>query len=339
MGKRILKVSAIIIAALLCLVLLVLLGAHLLTPVIYNEYFTIAEKEFIIPGLSEGFVPQGFEYVDEENVYLQCGYMSDGSASRIYILPEGEENNPRYITLESSYGKPYTGHTGGITCSGNFVWLANDGEGEDNCIWVLSLEEILAAENGTAVKLAKSFKPENRAAYCFADEEYLWTGEFYRPEEYPTAETHAMTAANNTEHNAIICAYPLDSESELGITDTAPEVILSVTDHVQGFTRAEDCFILSTSYGFTSSHHLYYKDNLEDTADSTLTVNGTEVPVWFLDSQSLVADMEMPPMNEEPVVRDGKMYVLTESACKKYIFGNFIRGRHVYSYSLEALDL
>lgn len=54
MGKRILKVSAIIIAALLCLVLLVLLGAHLLTPVIYNEYFTIAEKEFIIPGLSEG---------------------------------------------------------------------------------------------------------------------------------------------------------------------------------------------------------------------------------------------------------------------------------------------
>lgn len=337
MGKRILKVAAIIIASLLCLVLLVLLGAHLLTPVIYSDYFTITQKEFLVPGLSNSYVPQGFEYVEEEKLYLQCGYMSDGSSGRIYILPEGEEDNPRYVSLETSDGTPYTGHTGGITCSGNFVWLANDGEGEDNCIWVLSLKEILAAEDGSAIRLEKSFKPENRAAYCFADENYLWTGEFYRAEDYPTEETHTMTVTDNTEHRAVICAYPLNSESELGIKGATPAVILSVTDHVQGFTRAAGCFILSTSYGFTTSHHLYYEDNLDSPADSTLTVNGTEVPVWYLDSQSLVADLEMPPMAEEPTVRDGKMYVLTESACKKYIFGNFIRGRHVYSYPLDDI--
>jgi hypothetical protein len=43
----------------------------------------------------------------------------------------------------------------------------------------------------------------------------------------------------------------------------------------------------------------------------------------------------MPPMSEEVVCRDGKVYVLFESACTKYIYGNLIRGTHVYAYEME----
>ena len=37
-------------------------------------------------------------------------------------------------------------------------------------------------------------------------------------------------------------------------------------------------------------------------------------------------------MSEEIVCKDGKVYVLFESACTKYIFGNLIRGDRVYAY-------
>jgi hypothetical protein len=66
-----------------------------------------------------------------------------------------------------------------------------------------------------------------------------------------------------------------------------------------------------------------------------MTVNGASVPVYYLDSESLTDDITLPPMSEEIFVKDGRLYVLLESACKKYIFGNLIRGRHVYSYGLE----
>jgi hypothetical protein len=336
LSKRIGKIALIVLCAILALVLLVLLLAPLVTTIIFHDFFKDAEKEFRIPGLSDGVVPQGFTYLADDELYLQCGYMADGeSASRIYIIPEADPSSARYVSLLDKNGNPYTGHTGGITSDGTLVWMANDGEGEDNCVWVMSLNELLSAKNGDEIKLETSFTSESRAAYCYVDGDVLWVGEFYRPVDYPTKDSHALTA-NGAEHHAIICAYTLDATSQTGIRSGAPRAILSVTDHVQGFARTQDGgFILSTSYGLSKSHWLFYDNVMENSADTSLNIDGTDVPVWFLDENSLLRDLECPPMSEEIVIRDDRIYYLTESACKKYIFGSFIRGRHVYSLPLD----
>ena len=49
----------------------------------------------------------------------------------------------------------------------------------------------------------------------------------------------------------------------------------------------------------------------------------------------MTRDLEFAPMSEEPLMLNGRIYVLTESASQKYIFGNFTRGRHVYSIPVE----
>ena len=49
----------------------------------FPEYGKISKAEFSIPGLKDGFVPQGFEYDENSNSYFISGYMSDESASRI----------------------------------------------------------------------------------------------------------------------------------------------------------------------------------------------------------------------------------------------------------------
>jgi len=64
-------------------------------------------------------------------------------------------------------------------------------------------------------------------------------------------------------------------------------------------------------------------------------VDGKEVPLYYLDSANLTRRVDMPPMSEEVVCRDGKVYVLFESACTKYMFGNLIRGTHVYAYAMD----
>lgn len=320
-----------------------ILAIYLCTPLIFHDFFGNARKEYRVPGLRDGLVPQGYAYVADKEIYLQCGYMADGmSASRIYVTNAKDTDDTRFLELYTSDGSPYTGHTGGITAAGGFVWLANDGEGEDNCVWVMSLDEILTAENGGKITLTVSFQSETRAACCFTDGEYLWIGEFNDGGKYVTDPSHKF-AVSGGENAALVCAYPLDAASVYGIAFTeaegqavfTPAMALSVANYVQGFTKTPDGFALSTSHGMAFSHMYLHKDVTKDDADASMTVNGAPVPVYFLDSESLINDIAFPPMSEEIFVKDGRLYVLPESACKKYLAGILVRGSHIYSYELE----
>ena len=334
MLKKIVKIALITLGAIVALLLLALLTIHLVTPLIYTEFFGNAEEAYVTPGLWDGVVPQGYTYLEEEKVYLMCGYMANGGASRIYVTPEGDESESKYVSLITKNGEAYTGHTGGITSDGKRVWLANDGDGEDNCVWVLSLDEILGAESGAQITLDIHFKPESRSAFCLVDGDYLWVGEFRDPEKYLTDESHEFDVADEANNYALICAYKIDGNTETGIASNVPEMLVSVRDLTQGFIRTDDGgFVISTSYGLSSSVMYTYENVLDEEADANLEIDGVSVPVWYLDSDSLTDTVEMPPMSEELVYKDGKIYVLFESACHKYIFGNFTRGIHVYSYT------
>lgn len=350
--KKALIIFGITLGAIIALVLVILIGVHALTPVVFNGFYFNADAEYVTPGIFDGLVPQGYAYVEEEDgdvVYLQCGYMADGvSASRIYVTKQMSGSSSYvpagYVELYNADGTPYTGHTGGITASDELVWLANDGDGDDNCVWVLSLNEIVAKAmlNEEKIVLETSFKPESRSAFCFADENYLWVGEFHDPEKYPTKDTHKFEVSGGT-NSALVCAYKLDEDSEYGIayqqvgeTDVfTPELCLSVTDQVQGFTKTPDGFALSSSYGVSPSHIRFYSDVTKDAPDAAVSVNGNDVPVYFLDADALTKDVQAAPMSEEIFVKDGKLYVLFESACQKYIFGILTHGIHIYSYNLD----
>ena len=109
---------------------------------------------------------------------------------------------------------------------------------------------------------------------------------------------------------------------------------ISTSGKVQGicFTSDEE-IVLSTSYSVSSSHLYYHRIDLSRSA--TITVCGTEVPLFYLDSATLTDTLTLPPMAEELVCKDGRVYVMCESACNKYIFGKFIRGYQVFSYSAD----
>ena len=89
--------------------------------------------------------------------------------------------------------------------------------------------------------------------------------------------------------------------------------------------------VLSTSYGVAPSKLKYY--NLNHAAHEQKTIGSLTLELYYLEGACLERDVIAPPMSEEIVYKDGRLYIMTESASNKYIFGKFMSGRYMYSYA------
>lgn len=319
-----LKIAGKILINVVLTLVLLLLVLQLGVTVRYFDFFNHSKSEFLIPGLSDNWVPQGFDYIEESNTYLMCGYMSDDTASRVYI--RDGDGNTTYTNLLYADGTPYRKHAGGICHNGLYVYLAGD-DGVD----VFALSDIL--NGGDAHKLGKIVLGHDMA-YCSFYNGYLLAGNFYHETTYETPEKHRITTPAGDANTALITVFREDFTSELGV-DPVPVAAISTPGKVQGicFTSDEQ-IVLSTSYSVASSHLYYHNIDLE--RRGTVEACGQQVPLYYLDSATLAHTATMPPMSEELLFKDGRVWVLCESACNKYIYGKFIRGYQVYSYDREV---
>ena len=100
-----------------------------------------------------------------------------------------------------------------------------------------------------------------------------------------------------------------------------------------------DKLYLSTSYGLSFSHILEYNSDslplVDDVHDFTFL--GTNIPLYAVDSSSLLNDYKLPPMSEEIVMIDSELYVMNESASTKYFFGKLIGGKWCYRTKLSDM--
>lgn len=319
-----LKMTGKVLLYIVVVVLLLLLLLRFGVTAWYFDFFNQSQSEFLIPGLSDNWVPQGFDYIGEQDTYLMCGYMSDGTASRVYVRDGAGDTY--YVNLLYSDGTPYVKHAGGICHNGEFVYIAGD-DGVD----VFQLSDILAGRE--AKKMGKIVLGYD-VAYCSFYNGYLLAGNFYHQETYETPAHHRISTPAGDSNTALITIFQADEAAEFGI-DPVPVGAISTPGKVQGicFTSDEE-IVLSTSYSIPSSHLYYHK--IDTMRLGTVEACGTTVPLIYLDSATLTDTVTMPPMAEELIYRDGRVYILFESACNKYIYGKFTRGHEVYSYAPES---
>ncbi len=297
------KILLGVIAAVLALVILFIGGLNIAKFAIYPDYYAIKTNVCKNPGLSDGFVCQSVCAYEEGSKFLVSGYMKDGvSASRIYVTDKDNKSYYVSVTLE---GNAFAGHADGITYKDDTAYLVCDG-----AIHILSLSDILNAENGDEVAIKEVIALDNNGgASVYTDGTYLYVGEFHDP-----ATKYIMNNPYETPdgtYNAIIARFTFDDL-------TKPDKIYSVRNQVQGICFTPDGkVVLSTSYGLADSY--YYVYNESDAVDSGLTRDG--VPVYFLCEPTQV--VKGPAMSEGLDYYDGKIITLTESASDKYIFGKF----------------
>ncbi len=297
--KKVLKIVAIVIASILGLILLLWGGLNIAKFFIYDDYYQIESTLCENPGLSDGFVCQGICAYGEDLIFVS-GYMKDGSASRIYVTDT--ENNRHYVSMTSN-GLEFDGHAGGIAVNGNTVYVGDGGR-----LYTFDAELLVNAKNGDSVEIGSGTEINNTAAFVFADEDYVYVGEFHDGKNYIT--DHPIDTPDG-KYFAIMSRYSHDNLS-------TPDRVYSIRNKVQGVCVTEDGkIVLSTSYGL--AHSYYYVYNEDEAIDSGMTLDGA--PLYYL--TECVDTIKGPAMAEGMDERNGRVITLTESASDKYIFGKF----------------
>ncbi len=284
----------------------------------FDAYFT---EEFEIPGLDDGFIPQGLGSYADDNTFFVSGYMNKGGASRIYVVKDGTSLG--YITVNYADGDIYDGHACGVATDGETFWLVSE-----QTVFELEYDEVVnnASEEGGNVTMTDSWDPYCNADFCYVSGNYLYVGEFYREGNYETDESHRFETDAGDSNTAIIVRFEIGSQT--------PYDAYSITERIQGMAVSTDGtkMALSQSYGLSDSHILIYDLDKADTDSSKLKLGETTVDVKYLDSLALIEDYAIPSMSEGMCTVGDKVYVLFESASDKYKL--FVRERlyNVYSF-------
>ena len=325
--KKGLIIAGISVGGIIALLLLTVIVIIAFEPYFYGDFFGNARQEFMLPGISDDFVQQGITYSDGE--FLSCGYMSgEKRPSRVYIT-DHESGASRYVGLKDENGAEYYGHAGGLAAYGDKL-LVCDSEGGSG-ILVFDIAEVKNADGGF-VTAKGAFPVDCNASFCYVEGDILYVGEFYREQNYKTNASHHLTTPAGGKHHALIFGYPLSPSEPLALASAVPVLAYSVTDLAQGMCITPGGrIVISTSYALANSHNYIYKKPAEEPGGD-FDLNGAKIPLWYLDSAALDDDIVLPPMSEELVCVDGRVYVIGEAASNKYFFGKLLRAKYVWSY-------
>ena len=328
LSKKLLKAFIILLAV----IVVILLGARLYFRIPVSEYYSHSEKEFTIPDINSGFIAQGLTYDERSDCFFMTGYMNDKSSSPIYMVEKSTNKYVKKLLLQNPDGSEFHGHAGGMTVHGDYIYVAGSG---DSCLYVFSYEDAIKASDNSTLKSIGTFPmPDDMSvAFTSSDENVIYAGEFYRAENYKTAENHKMTTSAGDYNQALMFAYRFsDSADALFGIETEPFEVYSITDLVLGMDTYNGRIYLSTSYGVAFSH-IYVYDKPQ--SKKNLEIAGLTLPLYELDSASLSNTFKYPPMSEEIVCIDDRIYTMCESASNKYIFGKLTGAHKCYSTDIS----
>lgn len=317
-----------IVGIILAVLAIIFIGLNVVEKLIYSGFYVYTKREFKIAGIHSGYVPQGLDYDEEDDLYLSCGYMSNGKSSRIYVRKS--DGSRHYVSLKNENGTDYLGHTGGIAHGDKYIYITSD-----NGLDVFSYEDVVSGIKLSVEKLG-TIETDSDPAYCYAFNGKIYVGSFYRAGNYETPDDERLTTPSGDNNMSIIKVFDLDDKSNFGISPD-PVYAYSARGLVQGMCFIDNPkdpldkkIVLSTSYGVATSN-LYVYDEMKAKA-GTIILNGSEKPLYYLDSSNLVDTIKVPPMSEEIIYKDGRIWIMTEAASNKYLFGKVTRANYVYSY-------
>lgn len=225
-----------------------------------------------------------------DDYYLITAYSADDDESMGSLYIFDRETGEYLVTL----GMKKKSHLGGLTYDGTYVWICHSDS--------KALERI----SYYYIKKVAQQKPK-----AFVDSSGLF--EEYRVGNMPSCITaydgKLWVATHNRYFKSVMVSYEYRDERLVA------EGYYQIPEKVQGVAfDVNGNVYLSTSYGREKSSYLKVYDNVESLG------RAPDKPM---------IKVEMPPCSEEICMSDGKLYVLFESASRKYFEGTDGRGRSI----------
>lgn len=292
----------------------------------YHEFFSASRQEFQIPGLSEYFVPQGMTSCGDGN-YLISGYMSNTGFARIYYV--NALGRSRAMRIMEADGTTLTSHAGGIACGGAYTYLAGSGY-----CYIFQTKSLLDPATDTA-EVQEAFQTGNRASFCNVQGNCLLLGEYAYGTKFQTDSAHHIVTPSGDHNTALVLAFPLDDREPFGVRET-PIAAYSIPERVQGMCYTDDGrMVLSASSAVGASQlYLYDYGAAVSGRRGIYWENGEPISLYYLDSSNCTKIIHLPPYSEEVMFDVHKLYVLFESASKRFQFGRLVGADFVYSMEL-----
>lgn len=268
-----------------------------------------------VPGLDDGFIPQGICFVESMGMFAISGYMPDdnnGSKqfSRIYFV-NPETNNSKMFIIDD-----FTGHAGGIASNGSDIWVSSGGSSSTDGKVYHFTTDMFADESGT-VKYDGYFSVPVKGSVLYCDGERLWVAEFYNNDK----DTNKVNKTHHYGQNhAWSCGYDLPLSVDYSAKEKpVPSVILSIPDKVQGMSiTADGEVIFSTSYGRRNNSKMQVYEPFTEWDSSTVNIFDADVTLYVAKKKNRIIRFKMPTLMEGIDYHDGKLYVIFESGAKTY---------------------
>lgn len=326
-GKRIRNFFIIVLAIIVLFVVIVNLAFKL--PV--NKYCKISVRDFSYPDIYSDFIPQGVFYGAESGDIYLTGYMSDDTASPLYIIDKNSKKVRKKVRLLNKDGSPHVKHTSGLALYNGKIYITSC----DDKLYVYDPAKIHETADDEGVVCEAEVNLNSGGDYLSActvsvHGDNLVVSEFYKKGDYDTADGHRYESNDGTNY-----AYSV----EMTVDDNYvahPQYAYSIPDKAQGICFDNDTFYISESYGLSFSNIVSYNLNSINRA-GTRNVLGEDIDFYVLDSDSMVDSLKLLPMSEEIEIIDDKMYVVCESASSKYIFGRLIGATKIRAIEMDKM--
>lgn len=245
----------------------------------YSDFFKLARKGPIVPGLESGYIPQGVCVLDDKNSAAVSYYSDSGYPSIISLINLKSGKAEKSFRLKAD-GEFCYEHAGGLAYDGKNLWVcAKSG------LYRVSNAELESVRDGESLELKTFYNLGINTSFCNYSSGYLWAGEFYN-RDYKTDKSHKFGSNNALAYGFRIggITESEDVHIRIGTNNLAiPDLILSLPDEVQGLTLSGNYFAASHSYGRKNSSTLaFYKARLSGESYAEFTVAGVSVPVYYL---------------------------------------------------------
>lgn len=282
----------------------------------FRKNYPECSKKCSLFEVEKGYVPQGFCYIDSENLFA-VSYYSEEKNSIIVLI--NAQTGERVKTLNLCYddGSPCKSHAGGVTDIGDSVLISSG-----KSLRRLKVEDMLSAGDYSDICFCGTLKTHMQASYAGSYKNTLLIGQFYSftlNGTYDTPADQRLYVPGGGRNYAMceVCDLSdIDAAFEKG--EAEPEFVISMPNSVQGITFDGSRIITSSSYGtFGTSKLKYYNADFAH-PDASFTIGGRTVPLVFLSKSNLDKTVTMPPMLEGIDIYNGKVAGIFESCASKF---------------------
>lgn len=272
------------------------------------------KKVYEIPELDKNYVPQGFCYIDDLNLFVVTSYSADDENSIVSIV---DTDGKRLKTVKLLYedGSNCKAHVGGVANIGDSLIISSG-----KAVRRLKINDVLNAEDYSFVKYCGVFKTDMQASYVCSYENKLFIGQFYSftlSGTYDTPVEQRIYTPDGKRNYAMCEEYDFSNLDEVFANGNGtPEFVISMPNSVQGIAFDGETFVTSSSATIMNASKIRYY-NLGQT-DYVFNMNGSDVPLYFITEKMAQKTVKVPPMSEGIDFCNGKVMGIFESGAKKF---------------------